>query len=604
MGEGQQAEPESLAELVSAAIPEFLTTIGSVPDKDLVSAVAAAVEPIRLRAGDTLFMETDEPDAVYFVITGRLLILTDDDQGNRVVIRRVGRGELVGEVSLIEGIPRTATVLADRDATLARMPRESFESLAAGHTGFLLGVTRTVVQRLAHPRPRVDAVGTIAVAVAHPDLDTRVFTSRLVQALETKGSVAHLTAASIAAVVGEDAEQVRIEQYLDEVETHRRFVLLETDRAITPWTKAALRRADRVVAIVKQGEESQGREFIDFGRTGHDPDLWMATERADDALPPHQSAALATQLGVDRVLHFRATSAAEIARVARLATGTGTGIVLGGGGARGFAHIGVYRALTELGVPVDAVAGASIGGIIGAGIATAPTPDEILELAKAGFSKVLDYTLPVVSMVKGSLITKEIDRVFAGMDIEDLALPFVCVSTNLTTAAEMIHDSGPVTVATRAGLAIPGVIPPVPHDGELLVDGGVLNNLPIGPLRATGLVDTVIAVDVAPRMGPRARADYGLSVSGWKALRSKLVRRRRVYPGISSVLLRSMIVGSMRQRDELLAAGMADLYLDLDLRGISLLAFDKVEAVATAGYEASYPMIEEWLKERVEGRVG
>jgi predicted acylesterase/phospholipase RssA len=448
----------------------------------------------------------------------------------------------------------------------------------------------------------VDAVGTIAVAVAHPDLDARVFTSRLVQALEAKGSVGHLTAASVAAAVGDDADQLRIEQHLDGVESHHRFVLLETEPALTSWTDAALRRADRVIIVVKRGAESLAAEYAAHGRIGHDADLWLAVERPDDAPSPRHSAALATRIGVDRILHFRSTSTVEVARVARLATGTGTGIVLGGGGARGFAHLGVYRALTELGVPVDAVAGASIGGIIGAGIATARPPDDLIELARAGFSKVLDYTLPVVSMVKGALITKEIDRVFGGMDIEDLALPFVCVSTNLTTAGEMVHDSGSVTAATRAGLAIPGVIPPVPHDGELLVDGGVLNNLPIGPLRTTGLVDTVIAIDVAPSLGPRARADYGLSVSGWKALRSQVGRRKRVYPGISSVLLRSMIVGSMRQRDALLAAGMADLYLDLDLRGISLLAFDKVEDVAAAGYEASYPVIEGWLKEHTESR--
>jgi predicted acylesterase/phospholipase RssA len=294
-------------------------------------------------------------------------------------------------------------------------------------------------------------------------------------------------------------------------------------------------------------------------------------------------------------LHFGYGVAADAARVARLVTGTGTGIVLGGGGARGFAHIGVYRALVELDVPIDAVAGASIGGILGAGIARGFSPDSLHKQVVEGFSDVLDYTIPVVSMVKGERITREIDKVFAGIDIEDLALPFLCVSTNLTSSRQTVHTAGPVTAATRAGLAIPGVIPPVPSEGELLVDGGVLDNLPIGPLHATGLVDTIIAIDVAPRLGPRARTDFGLSVSGWKALRSKFGRRKKVYPGISSVLLRSMIVGSMEQRDHYLEAGLVDLYLTPNLRGISLLAFDQVDKVAEAGYEAALPGIQEWL---------
>lgn len=595
-------EGGDLGGLVSASIGDLLAAMGSRADDALVRAVNAAVEPIRLTAGKVLFEAGDEPDAAYFIVTGRLLVLMEDDSGDEVVVRRIGRGELVGEISLLEGGARTATIRADRDSTLARLPKDAFEHLADEHGGFLMGVTRTVVRRLAHPRPPVDAVGTIAVAVAHPDLDARVLTSRVLRTLEEKGPSGHLSVAAVTAALGEEADSLRVEQYLDETEAQHRFVVLEADNPTTSWTRTALRRADRVVIVIESGDDDRGLQFADAAHGGHHCEVWLAVESSSGE-SPRNSAALAARYNADRVLHFSSASASDVARLARLATGTGTGLVLGGGGARGFAHIGVYRALTQLGVPVDAVAGASIGGIIGAGVATAPTPEELTQMASDGFSKVLDYTLPVVSMVKGSLITKEINRVFADTDIEDLALPFLCVSTNLTTAEATVHDTGPVTVATRAGLAIPGVIPPVPYDGSLLVDGGVLDNLPIGPLRDTGLVDTVIAVDVAPRFGPRARADYGLSVSGWKAMSSKLGKRKRKYPGMSAVLLRSMIVGSMKQRDALLAAGMADLYLNPDLRGISLLAFDKVESVADAGYEATYPVIEEWLKERTEGQV-
>jgi predicted acylesterase/phospholipase RssA len=104
----------------------------------------------------------------------------------------------------------------------------------------------------------------------------------------------------------------------------------------------------------------------------------------------------------------------------------------------------------------------------------------------------------------------------------------------------------------------------------------------------------VIAVDVAPPVGPRARSDYGLSVSGWRAFRKGFGGRRTVYPGISAVLMRSMILGSMRERDRIVAAGAADLYLDLDLRGISLLDFKRVAEIAEAGYEAAMPRLQEW----------
>ena len=166
-----------------------------------------------------------------------------------------------------------------------------------------------------------------------------------------------------------------------------------------------------------------------------------------------------------------------------------------------------------------------------------------------------------------------------------------------------MHDRGSLARAIRAGSAIPGVIPPIPNEGELLVDGGVLDNLPVDHLRDTGLVDTVIAVDVAPPLGPRAKQDFGLSVSGWRVLRSKL-RGKRGYPNVSAVIMRSMLVGSMRERDRLVAAGYTDLYLDLDLRGVSLLDFETVEPVAQAGYDAARPRIEAWLAQRQEASGG
>jgi predicted acylesterase/phospholipase RssA len=581
----------------------LLAAIGS--DESSQTVVAAGIEPVRLRAGDTLFAQGDPPDALYFVITGRLAVIRAAGNGDQKTIRRVGHGEIIGEMGLLDDAPRTASIVADRDSTLAKLPKREFDQLVQRDPHFLRGVAKTVVNRLANPRPDVDRVGTIAIAVADPAIDSRVFVSRMLQTLQSKHSVEHVSAASAAAALGGAEDTVAVERYLDEVESAHDFVLLETDRNADPWTQCALRRADRCLIVVGRDsvDESVVKTVTATVQQTNDPDLWLAVTHGASADQRQGSAGLAARYGADRVLHAGDAGTADVARVARLVTGTGTGIVLGGGGARGFAHIGVYRALAELGVHIDAVAGASIGGILGAGIAQSYSPDEVHKQVVERFSNVLDYTIPVVSMVKGERITREIDKVFAGVDIEDLALPFLCVSTNLTSSRQAVHTAGSVTTATRAGLAIPGVIPPVPSEGQLLVDGGVLDNLPIGPLHATGLVNTIIAIDVTPRLGPRARADFGLSVSGWKALRSKFGRRKKVYPGISSLLLRSMIVGSMEQRDHYLEAGLVDLYLTPDLRGISLLAFDQVDKVAEAGYEATYPVIEEWLKERAGGVV-
>jgi predicted acylesterase/phospholipase RssA len=136
----------------------------------------------------------------------------------------------------------------------------------------------------------------------------------------------------------------------------------------------------------------------------------------------------------------------------------------------------------------------------------------------------------------------------------------------------------------------------VPVGDALLVDGGVLNNLPIDIARTQAPVGRVFAFDVAPPRGPGAHGDYGLAVSGWKALRARTGRERSPYPGISAVLMRSMITASMQERDRQVGNGLADFYLNLDMRGVSMLDFSDPVSVATRGYEAAMPALEALLE--------
>jgi predicted acylesterase/phospholipase RssA len=235
-----------------------------------------------------------------------------------------------------------------------------------------------------------------------------------------------------------------------------------------------------------------------------------------------------------------------------------------------------------------------MGAPLAAGVARGVSLDEMVELTQRQFHRLLDYTLPVVSLVKGQRITESIEETFAGCDIEDLWLRYHCVSTNLTQSRLEVHRRGSTSKAIRASVAIPGVLPPVPHDGDLLVDGGVINNLPVESMLEDGMVDTVIAVDVAPPRGPRARADYGLSVSGFRALAASIRRGQRTYPSVTAVLLRSMLAGAVHNQASALRGESVDLMLRMSLPGVSLLDFERVAEVADAGYRASVEPVRSW----------
>ena len=572
-----------------------------------VQEVVDRVEWCRLAAGDVLFEQGDPSDAAYFVVSGRLRVTMRHDGGRTEVLTELGRGAVVGELGLLDDAPRSATVRAVRDATLARFGAELFEQMVTTSPALMLHVTRGVLSRvLRGPRPIARRASTVAVAVTAPVEPAPLITG-IVGAVTRFGSVRHLSSRvvdellqrpGIAQVPSDDAGVPRLSEFMHEADVGNDVLVLETDRELTGWTRRALRQADRAVIVCSPdpapAERRAIRALVDAVAGVEHTTVVLAVHHPATADRPRGTAALLHDLGVHDVVHLRAGSGADLARLGRLATGHGVGLVLSGGGARGFAHLGAYRALVEAGVPIDAVAGCSMGATIAGGIATGVPDEELIPMAQRQFHKLLDYTVPVVSLMKGERISNSLGAAFGEWDIEDLVLPFYCVSTNLTQSRLEVHRRGNAALAIRASVAIPGILPPVPWGEDLLVDGGVLDNMPFLPMRDDGRIGTVIAVDVAPVRGPRSKGDYGTSVSGLRALAGRVRPGGTVYPAVGAVLLRSMLVGAMHNQRAALATGSVDLLLRLDLPGVGLLEFDRVVDVEAKGYAAAVEPVRAW----------
>jgi len=175
-------------------------------------------------------------------------------------------------------------------------------------------------------------------------------------------------------------------------------------------------------------------------------------------------------------------------------------LVLGGGAARGFAHVGVIRVLEQEKIPIDMIVGTSVGSLIGAIYASDLNS---FELEWTAFTlerdSILDYaflsTFTGMGPVKGDKLEEFVKSKIPTANIEDLKLPFAAVATDLNRGRLVVLDHGPVAKAVRASSAIPGIFTPVDHQGKLLVDGGVIDNIPIDVARAKG-ADLVIAVDI------------------------------------------------------------------------------------------------------------
>jgi len=585
-------------------------------DQALVQQVVDRVEWRRLEAGEVLFREGDLADAAYFVVGGRLMVLAADADGNEQLIAELGRGEIVGELGLLDRARRSATVRAVRDTTLAAFSTSTFEELVATSPQMMLNVTRGILTRLRKPTQRkFDRAASLTIAVT-ADTDADALVSAIVEEIARFGTAKHLSSdrvdrtlnrTAISQIATDNVGVPRLAEFMHEADVGNDHVVLQTDREMTAWTRRAIRQADRVVVVCSPNPDAAERALISeiFGTL--DGASHVATMLGVLHPPtvdrPRRTAALTSAWAVDDVVHIRAGSSADLSRLARLASGHGYGLVLSGGGARGFAHLGVVRSLREQGVPIDEVAGCSMGALIAAAIALDTDDETLWQLIDRQTHRPLDYTLPMVALLKGGRITRGIDETFGSWDIEDLWLPFYCVSTNLTKSDLEVHRRGRAATAVRASIAIPGVLPPVPFDGNLLVDGGVLNNLPFEMMRDNSTVETIIAVDVVREEGPGAVVGYGSTVSGFQALGASLRRRGSTLPSAPSVLLHSLLAGAIQHQKASMADGSIDLLLSLRLPGFGLLDFDQARAVANAGYDASKSEVRTWAATRPELRA-
>ncbi len=547
-------------ETAAEATAALRRVLGDVAEETL-SEIVRELRLLQLDRGQILYRQGDEASGLHIVLTGRLEVRVASDQGERLV-GHIDRGQTVGEIGLFlgaEGGARSATVRVLRDATLGFLSREAFESIVARHPSASDHLARFIVNRLIDSqkrgRPSSPTVRNIVLVPLSADVAMREFAERLQIAFLRHGRTALLTEARARSRFAEGLipghpSRLQLDNYFDQLERDHDFVLLLCGPEPTPWTAKCLAHGDRVVFVSPRGcDTEQARAALarfDAVLTEPKPSRMFVTlhPRRDEA--PRGTGALLQALNAESHLHVALEGNEGVNRLSRILTGRAVTLVLGGGGARGFAHLGVLRALREAGVPVDAVGGTSFGALVAGNIARGLADNQILDEFKQAFADehpMDDYTLPVLSLVRGEKMTRSLRHFLGETEIEDLWLPFFAVSSNLSRNLEKVHRTGPLWRALRATMSLPAIFPPVIEDGDLLVDGGILNNLPLDVMRRA-VPGRAIAVDLS------ALNDYHYDIetlpSAWEYLRRKVFggRHQAAVPVLHSVVMRATTLGS------------------------------------------------------------
>jgi len=557
-----QIDPRANPWAMLAALPLF----SGLP-KGVVDAAVTELEWKSLPGGGLLFEAGAPADAVYFVVSGCLGVYGPGGE----LTGRIAAGETVGEMGLIVSRPRTATVRALRDSELAMLSAGTFERVLLGHPEAILRLARLTVLRLEDREAehlRIMTPRTLAMVPLDDGIELPEHASRLVQALSRFGRVD---------LVGRERAGRHSPQWFHERESRNDFVVYAADAGDTPWTRLCLRQADVVLLVARTNVESSG-----WARS-----QWLdgSMRRAELLLLHEKGFANGAATRWHGVLpdmpHHHMRGPADYDRLVRLLTGRAVGLVLSGGGARGFAHLGVVRALREHGVPIDLVGGSSMGGILAAGVAADWSDEELVQRFKRSFvdtNPLSDYTLPLVSLVSGRKVGMLLRRELGDIDIEDLPLPFFCVSSNLTTGRVAVHQQGLLWRWLRASVAIPGVLPPVFQGGEVFVDGGAMNNLPVDVMRAKGR-GPVIGVDVGTDRTFTTDVEATEMPFIWNLFRGHGGRRR---PNILQILWRAGMVNSATTTLE--RRLQSDLLITPALESLDLLDWKGFERAIEIGY--------------------
>lgn len=583
-------------------------------DDHLLREIVSKMEFVQLAGQDVLFRQGDVGDALYVVVSGRLQVIAERADGTTAGIGQIGAGEVVGEMALIGGETRTATVLAIRDSSIARLGRAAFDELLGRYPHKLLrlfgsaAIARTR-ETLAGFQATARPPRTISVLAGGPGVQLDDFCARLVQHLAgilkarliSKAMVATRLALAMETGSGTDSQEP-ITHWLNEREAEVDVLVYEGDPSDTIWTQQMLRQSDHVlvVGIGSENPFSPEPAFRDAVQKGAQFSIILL--QAADARPTGSSKWL-DAFDADRVHHVREGSTADMERLARFLTGKAFGIVLGGGFARGTAHAGVLRALKECGVPIDLVGGTSIGGIVAVESILGFDYEHLVQTTCAGFDDCFkDVTLPFVSLIRGRNLANYVGNIVDDRQIEDLPIPFFCVSANLTRAQMHIHLRGSVLRALLATSRAPGVFPPIVENGDLLIDGGIADNLPVAYMKAFAKGGPVIASDVSTPAENTQCADYGLAVSGWRHLVRKLnvLEPRAFIPTLDYTLMRTIEFGGVAARQQ--AAQIADLYIRAPLSAFKVNDFKRGRQMAEFAYEYAKPRIEEWLRNQNDSR--
>jgi predicted acylesterase/phospholipase RssA len=575
--------------------------------------LAGRLRPREIRCGEALVRQGEPGDSLFLIVDGRFEARAEQAAGPARVIGVIGRGETVGEMAVITAEPRSCSVVAARRSSVLELSGDDFLRVLERYPAALLALTRRIVRRSSQPMGS-SPVRRVALLPLAGGTDASWLAKALARALAPFGPVVQLGRDRAIAQLGKlppDGTVPRLSsrflEWLAEQERAHEFVVYEAGHQLGEWTHRCLAQADLVLLVANAGDAPE-LTALERALLGPESAVTLAPVhlvmlRPDRARRPAGTAPWLDARAVALHHHVAIGDDGDVERLARIVAGRAIQLVLSGGGARGFAEIGVMRALDEAAVPIDLLGGTSMGAALAGFRAMELSPAEMLERSKRFCGRsVKDTTFPFLSLFSGRNGSRAAREIYDEWSIEDLPVGFFAVSTDLVRAEEVVHRRGLLWAAIRASASIPGAFPPMAIDGRCLVDGGVVNNLPIDVMARLS-PGRIAAVNTSREVAFDRDAIQMLgeftdgSTSGWGLLWRRFRpwgRREARALHIADVLARASEVAAVRIARTIRAETPTTLWIEPPTDGYRMLDFGAIDAIVEAGYRFAAARVDAW----------
>lgn len=540
-------------------------------DDELVTQILEKGKALELDTGAFLFHQGDKDNSLYIVLSGRFRALAEQGDGTLHALGDIGEGEPVGEFALFMAEPRSASVVAIRKSIVLELKETEYLEIVSTYPAFSTKLTRFVVKRLRRNSLQ-QHLETSAKNIAVINLQSEKDITEYTEAIKVQFESLNV---SIQILDHNSHANLELQTMYDTLEEHEGLNFLVCSDEDPAWSHQCKIYADLIIMATDFYADSSiyeiERQLDLYSNNILNKKIYLLLLHPEIAKFPENTRRWFENRKIDLHIHYRKNHGPDIRRFARILANKAIGLVLGGGGAKGFAHLGAILALYEEGLEIDFLGGTSAGALYGLTASFSDFDPERIrfysrESAESKLTK-NDFTIPLISIMSGRKMGKYLKKMMGDIYLEDFWVGSYCVSTNYSNSSMKIHERGLARKQIEASIAIPGIYPPVVIDNQLHVDGGVVDNLPIETMYKYP-VKHIIAISLSQLR--TQEVDFDETPTPSKMIWNNITGKKKYrIPGISSILVNSLTLNS-RQKQEMTKSGVA-IYLEMELKGIGML---------------------------------